>query len=264
MKYGSIKAVWLVVLACIAVLSAPADEVTVDLTSIVLESFNGESTHEWHDGRHPRTYEFTWEMSASKFATTATDADGNEVNYPVSTYVDAWPIALFGYNRGGRDIKSFGINGRFDRQGYNWIDVYPVDGDGEPFEIPMPGRVRYMDLWVWGANLNYYIETYVRDYQGIVHIIRLGNIAHQGWRNLRANIPNNIRQSKRILPARAQLQFVKFRIWTQPLEQVNNFYIYFKQFKILTDTFETLFDGDDLADPDLIPELWAGGGNNTN
>ena len=222
-----------------------------------MESFNGDTTHEWHDGKHPRTYEFTWEMSASKFTTTVTDANGNEVSYPVSTYVEAWPIALYGYNREGRDIKSFGINGRFDRQGYNWIDLYAVDSSGEPFEIPMPGRVRYMDLWVWGANLNYYIEAYLRDYQGVVHIVRLGNIAHQGWRNLRANIPNNIRQAKRILPARAQLQFVKFRIWTQPLEQVSNFYIYFKQFKILTDTFESLYDGDDLADPDLVPEFWA-------
>ena len=260
MKYGSIKAVCLVVLACIAVLSATADELTVDLTSIILESFNGETTHEWFDGRHPRSFEFSWAMTASKFATTATDQDGNEVTYPRSTYVEAWPIALFGYNRDGRTIKSFGINGQFDRQGYNWIDVYPVETDGETrFEIPMPGRVRYIDLWVWGANLNYYIEAYIRDNQGIVHIINLGNIAYAGWKNLRANIPNHIRQSKRILPAHASLKFVKFRIWTQPIERVSNFYIYFKQFKILTDTFETLYDGDDLADPDLIPELWAGG-----
>ena len=263
MKYGSIKAICLVVLACIAVLSATADEATVDLTSIVLESFNGEAAHEWHDGRHPRNFEFNWALNASKFATTATDADGNEVTYPRSTYVDAWPIALFGYNRDGRDIKSLGINGRFDRQGYNWIDVYPVESDGTtPFEIPLPGRVRYMDLWIWGSNLDYYVEAYVRDFQGIVHIIRLGGIAHTGWKNLRAHIPNHIQQSKRVLPSHAQLQFVKFRLWTQPTERVNNFYVYFKQFKILTDTFESLFDGDELADPDLIPQLWAEAGDN--
>ena len=260
MKYGSIKAVCLVVLACIAVLSATADDLTVDLTSIILESFNGETTHEWFDGRHPRSFEFSWAMTASKFTTTATDQDGNEVTYPRSTYVEAWPIALFGYNRDGRTIKSFGINGQFDRQGYNWIDLFPVETDGETrFEIPMPGRVRYIDLWVWGANLNYYVEAYIRDNQGIVHIINLGNIAHAGWKNLRANIPNHIRQGKRILPAHAALKFVKFRIWTQPVERVSSFYVYFKQFKILTDTFETLYDGDDLADPDLIPELWADG-----
>jgi len=263
MKHGSIKAVCLVVLACIAVLSAFGDEQTVDLTSIVLESFNGETAHEWHDGKHTRNFDFSWAIDASKFATKTKDGDGNEVNFPITTYVDAWPIALFGYNREGRDIKSLGIHGRFDRQGYNWIDVYPVqEGDDDStnaFEIPMPGRVRYMDLWVWGANLDYYIEAYVRDYQGVVHIIRLGSINHTGWKNLRANIPNHIRQGKRILPSLAQLRFVKFRIWTQPTERVNNFYIYFKQFKVLTDTFESLFDGDELADPDLIPEFWASG-----
>ena len=264
MKYGSIKAVCLVVLACVAVLSATGDEVTVDLTSIVLESFNGDTAHEWHDGKHQRSYDFSWELNASKFATTVEDEDGNEVNYPLSAYVEAWPIALFGYNRDGDDIKSFGINGKFDRQGYNWIDIYPVQGeddDTKSFEIPIPGRLRYIDLWVWGANLNYYIEAYLRDYQGVVHIIRLGTTNHTGWKNLRANIPNNIRQGKRVLPALAGLKFVKFRLWTQPTERVDNFYVYFKQLKVLTDTFESLFDGDELADPELIPELWASNGN---
>jgi hypothetical protein len=182
-------------------------------------------------------------------------------------YVAAWPIAVFGYNREGRDIKSLGIHGRFDRRGYNWIDGYPtLAADGEdagPAEIPIPGRIQYLDMWVWGANLNFYIEAFVRDYQGVVHTIRLGNIGYTGWRNLRANIPANIRQSKRILPSYAGLTFVKFRVWTQPTEKVGDFYIYFKQFKVLTDTFESLFDGDELANPDRVQELWAGGTSGT-
>jgi hypothetical protein len=40
---------------------------------------------------------------------------------------------------------------------------------------------------------------------------------------------------------------------------VGDFYVYFKQLKALTDTFETMFDGDQLADPDVIPGLWTGG-----
>ena len=261
MKHGSIKAVCLVVLVCMTVLSAYGDEQTVDLTSVVLESFNGDTVHEWNDGRHPRRFEFSWALNASRFATKVKDSDGNETNFPISTYVDAWPIALFGYNRGGADIKSFGIRGRFDRKGYNWIDVYPVNIDGDRWEIPMPGRLRYMDLWVWGSNLDYYMEAYLRDYQGIVHCIFLGNLAYTGWKNLRATIPNHIRQTKRIQPTLAPMQFVKFRIWTQPQENVSNFYIYLKQFKVVTDTFESLFDGDELADPDRIPELWADTGN---
>jgi len=39
--------------------------------------------------------------------------------------------------------------------------------------------------------------------------------------------------------------------------KVGDFYIYFKQLIVLTDTFETMFDGDHLADPDIIPTLWS-------
>ena len=262
MKYGSIKAVCLVVLALIAVLSTYGDERTVDLTSIVLEDFSDITTHEWNDGRHPRNLEFSWSMAASKFATKSKDEKGNEVNYPVMAYVQTWPIALFGYNREGKTIKSLGIHGRFDRRGFNWMDLYPVSSDGKPFEIPMPGRVRYMDVWAWGSNLEYLVEVYVRDYQGVVHIVNMGSLAHTGWKNIRANIPRNIHQSKRVLPNLAQLRFIKFRIWTQPSEQVGDFYIYFKQFKVLTDVFESTFDGDELADPDLVPQLWANGSSN--
>ena len=258
MKYGSIKAVCLIVLACFAIPSAAGSDVTVDLNSVVLDSFNGDTTHEWYDGRHHRIYEYTWALAASRFATVFTDDEGSETAFPLHTFVDAWPIALYGHNREGRTIRSMGINGRFDRQGYNWIDIFPVEMDGEtPFEIPMPGRVRHMDLWVWGANLDLYLEAYIRDYQGIVHRIWLGHTRHAGWRNLRANIPNHIRQDKRVLPAHGQLHFVKFRLWSQPNERVDNFFIYLNRFKILTDTFESLFDGDELADPDLIPLLWA-------
>jgi hypothetical protein len=205
-------------------------------------------------------------VAASKFASKTADEEDNEVQYPITAYVEAWPIALFGYNRNQDPIKSFGINGRFDRQGYNWIDIYPVQGEGddaEPFEIPMPGRVRYFDLWVWGSNLQYTLEAYVRDHQGMVHIVQFGSLAYPGWRNLRGNIPQTVHQAKRVLPNLAGLKFLKFRIWTQPVEKVDNFYVYFKQFKILTDTFESLFDGDELADPDHVPQLWAGGGGDS-
>jgi hypothetical protein len=244
MKHGSFKTGCLILWACITVFSAFGDENTVDYESVILESFDGNS-------------DYVWKTDASKFATKT-----DEQAFPQLTYVAAWPIAAFGYNRdGSKDIKSLGIHGRFDRRGYNWIDVYPTRADeGEdagPAEIPIPGRINYMDLWVWGSNLDYYIEAYVRDYQGVVHNIRMGNIGYAGWRNLRAVIPNNIRQSKRILPRLAGLTFVKFRIWTQPSEKVGDFYIYFKQFKVLTDTFESLYDGDELADPERVQELWA-------
>jgi hypothetical protein len=248
MKHGSFRAVGLIAWAFITVITAFGDESTVSYESFILESFDGDSN-------------YTWKLDASKFA-TKTD---NET-FPQLSFVSTWPAALFGSNREGKELKSLGIWGRFDRRGYNWIDVYPVAADGGddagPAEIPIPGRVQYLDLWVWGSNLNYYIEVYVRDYQGVVHVINLGHIAYGGWKNLRVRMPNHIRQAKRVLPSLASLQFVKFRIWTQPTEPVNNFYVYFDQFKILTDTFEMLYDGDELADPTRIQELWEAASTN--
>ena len=256
MKQGGFKAlsfaVCLILMAGIAVSTAFGDEDTKDYESIVLEFFNDEASHEWTIGSKTYSFDFGWALDASKFASTIDDE-----SFPKMTYVPAWPQAYYGINSQGKDIKSLGIWGKFDRRGYNWVDVYPVDGDGEPFEIPIPGRVSYFDMWVWGANLQYYIEIYIRDWQGVVHTLYLGNIAYQGWKNLRVQVPTSIPQAKRVLPRLASLQFIKFRIWTTPVERVDNFYVYFNHFKVLTDTFETLFDGNDLADPDRVQELWA-------
>lgn len=248
MKHGSFKAIRAALclfLALAPVLSGFGDEVTAQLESIILDNFNGDS-------------DYTWKLEASKFATKTDD-----VSFPQMAYVNAWPIAVYGYNRdGSKDIKSLGIHGRFDRRGYNWIDLYPTKGgDGDdaddPVEIPIKGRVRTLDMWIWGANYDFYVEVYLRDLGGVVHNIKLGNIGHTGWKNFRVNIPGSITQSKRTLPRRAGLTFVKFRIWTQPTERVGDFYVYFKQLKALTDIFESLFDGNELADPDFVQELWA-------
>ncbi|MDR2500596.1 MAG: flagellar filament outer layer protein FlaA [Treponema sp.] len=241
MKHGSFKAVCLIFMASVAVASVFSDENTVSLESVILEAFNGDSEYEWR-------------VAASKFATK-----NDEETFPKLSYVSAWPVALFGYSP-SEEQQSLGIWGRFDRRGYNWVDIYPVASGGEddaaPAEIPIPGRVKFLDLWVWGSNLNYYVEAYVRDYQGVPHIINLGNIAYTGWKNLRAAVPARIPQAKRVLPHLASLKFVKFRIWTQPNEPVGDFYVYIDQFKVLSDTFESLYDGNDLANPEKVQELW--------
>lgn len=259
-KQGSLRVICLAVFACIAVLPVHSQQLhrPANLESRILESFNG-------DDDAP----YIWRTRASRFASVRRgddgqpmqDGDGNAMRYPRTAFVEAWPTQVFGFNRNNEQVlRSFGLNGRFDRRGYNWIDIYPTladDPDGRPFEIPIPGRVVNIDCWVWGANLRFFIEIYLRDYRGVVHALRLGDLNFTGWQNLNVNIPSSIPQGRRSPPFHAGLHFVKFRIWTRPVERVDNFFIYFNQLKILTDTFEALFDGNDLADPRNVERLWA-------
>jgi hypothetical protein len=244
MKQGSFKAVCLMLLATMAIGAAFGDDITMNSTSVILESFDGDSP-------------YVWKVAGSKFA-TKTDED----SWPKSSSIAAFPQALFGLNREEKDLRSLGIWGKFDRQGYNWIDIYPVEADGGddagPFEIPMPGRLQNMDIWVWGSNFDYTLEAYFRDHNGVIHIVPMGRLNFQGWRNVQARIPANIPQTKRILPSLAPLRLVKFRVWTPPYEPVGDFRIYFDQFKVLTDTFDSLYDGNELAMPERIQELWNG------
>ena len=267
MKQGSFRAVRrhvfltviVLVLLCSTVGSVFANEKPTDLLSIVIESFNGSTVREWSYGGRTFSHDFDWAMDASRFATKDHDNP-----FPRKAFVEAYPRQLFGDNRQNLDLRSLGVWGRFDRRGHNWIDIYPIETgsgqDGEPpipFEIPMPGRITAVDVWVWGSNLNLRLEAYFRDHQGLIHVIEMGNLAFSGWRNLLVNVPHTIPQVKRVQPVYAGLSFVKFRIWSSPFERVDNFFVYFNQMKVLTDTFETMFDGNDLADPENVRALWA-------
>lgn len=232
-----------------------ADDQTVNLQSAVIQDFDNPDAQPWF-------------LIGSKFATK---------NYPKLSFVKTWPVSLHGANTEGKDLRSLGIAMLFDRMEYNWVDIVPGKKSGEgpdvtyaPIEIPLPGRVAMLDMWVWSGNFDYYIEAFVRDYKGIVYTLPMGNLTHIGWKNMRCYIPANIPQSKKYLPAKEGISLVKFRIWTRPTERVvmpvaadasdfeKAIYFYFDQIKVLTDTFETLYDGDSLSTLDGIKNLWGG------
>ncbi|TFG82923.1 MAG: hypothetical protein E4H20_06690 [Spirochaetales bacterium] len=261
MKQRVVKAIGLS-LAFIFMLSAVqafADDSTVTLESVIVQSFDDADAQPWF-------------VIGSKFATAG---------YPKLAYVNTWPIALQGANPSDKNLKSLGIAMLFDRKEYNWVDIVPgtKTGSGEsisyaPRELDLPGRVNSVNMWIWSGNYDYYIEAYIRDYTGIVHVVPMGNLSHIGWKNFRANLPSNIPQSKKYLPKRETLTLVKFRIWTRPTEVVaaptrpdapqyeKAIYFYLDHFKVLTDTFESLYDGDSLTDPKFMNDVWGSGASN--
>ena len=224
-----------------------ADEVTQNLESMIIESFDDPSGREWY-------------AQASKFV-----ADG----LPVMVYAPAWPEALYGRNSNALDLQVLGVKAAFMRQGYNSIEIVPVtEGDqGElvPDPILLPGRVKQLDLWAWGSNYDYYLEVHLRDYLGRVHVLYLGALRYVGWKNLRVEIPTYIPQAGGYITEGGftkNMEFLKLVVWTKPNENVAGFNIYFDQIKILTDTFVSRFDGDELAEVDRVQEIWSNAGGN--
>ena len=241
MKRGGFLIVSIVALLCLVVPGiAFADESTTNLQSIVLESFDpGPNRHQWY-------------AQGSQFI-----AKG----YPKWTFAKAWPEALFGRNTDNKDLEVLGVNAAFDRQGYNRLEIFPVTKDSsgklvsDPIQIP--GRVHSLDLWVWGSDHNYYMEVQLEDYTGAVHVLRLGGLNYAGWRDLNVNIPSYIPQSVNTIPKLRGLKLIKFIIWTEPTADVSNFYVYLDQIKVLTDTFESRIDGEGLANPATVQQIWS-------
>jgi hypothetical protein len=225
-----------------------ADETTVNLESRVIQDFSKPEAQNWF-------------VLGSKFSTG---------DFPHIGYIKGGPTAILGDKNAAGDSRSLGVAMLFDRKEYNWVDVVPGTKD-KPIELSMPGRVKMIDMWVWSGNFNYYLEAFVRDYRGVVYTIPMGDLNFVGWRNLRINLPDNIPQSKKYLPRREGLTLVKFRIWTRPTEVVvvpgmedqkdidKAVKFYFYNIKVLTDTFESLFDGDALTDPQVYQDALGSG-----
>jgi len=240
MRKGSILIICLAVLFLLVLPTVTADTATENLESRILESFDPDS----------RTTD--WMVVGSKFITEG---------FPKQTYTKAWPEAVFGSNSEGKDLEVLGINAKWDRKGYNNIEIIPVkkDADGNMVAnpIPIPGRVKKLDMWVWCSDFNYYFEVHLKDTNGVVHVLNMGSLQRVGWNNYYTNIPGYISQSGQYVPYIKSLELVKIVIWTKPSENVSNFFVYFDQIKVLTDTFISRFDGDDLAAQGKSSEIWG-------
>jgi hypothetical protein len=228
MKPG-LRAVFLTTLPLLLLLCtvlAVADEETVNLQSKVIASFDDP------DGMQ-------WIVQGSKFVTK---------DFPQATTVRTWPDSLYGRNPEQKNLIALGIPARKGS-----------DGKLAPASLALPGRVKSLDLWVWGSNFNYTMDVHLRDFEGVDRVLHMGSLNYPGWKNLSVGITGNIPQSRRYIPRFQALDLTKFVIWTTPTEKVDDFYVFLDEVKILTDLFESRFDGDNLADPKTLDQLWAQG-----
>lgn len=230
MKQGVVLTVFVLMFTVVCIPLAAQDS-GVNYQTYMVETFDS-----------PESSEITWNGIGSKFITEG---------YPILKYFDGMPNALrVMQSDAEQEYKFLGAQFKFNRKGDNWIDIYPTKGSGEgeaaPYEIPFKGIVQRLDLWVWGAGYAYDLEILVRDCNGRIHTLPVTTLNYYGWRNLAVNIPSNIQQRSRYLSQTKNMSFVAFRVRTQPTENVDDFYIFFDEFKALTNTRLASYDGFEL------------------
>jgi hypothetical protein len=253
MKKGKLLVMCLVIMLLASPLFAQDVSGTTNYQSVILEGFDSFEERQWV-------------ACGSKFINdeyvVGSGAAGCE-SVVRSQLVDAWPEALYRQPPEGEAARSLGINAAFNRKGYNYLEIIPAqenqDGDLVASPVQIPGNVRNLDLWVWGSNRNYYMELHLRDYRGISHTVDLGDIDFRGWHNLRVSIPSSIPQEVVYVPQRQGLELTKLVLWTRPAERTDEFFVYLDQLKVFTDMFEEPFDGERLADPEYVQQLWSQG-----
>ncbi len=227
MKYK--KVIPLVMLFFVLIGAVHAQNVSVEaIDSIAIDTFDGVTTE--------------WTIRGSR------DVDERFLD---SRVVDAWPRTLHGVNP-TEERRALGIRGGFTRRGYNFIEVVPPGGS-----VLLPGVVREIELWVWSARRNYYMTAELQDHRGVYHTISIGNINHLGWKKVSARVPVSVSQLRQQFGPGEQLELLKLLIWTRPEANVDQFQIYLDDLRVVTDTYRDFTDGDELANPETIEQIWG-------
>ena len=179
---------------------------------------------------------------------------------------EAGPEALFI----PADQKKYclGVKGAFKTMGFNFIEVLPPVYKAElypqlsnlftnpipnPYNdrfIPLPGRIRSIDVWVAGRNYNYNLEIWIQDFNGFVYALEMGKINFPGWRNMSKPLPVYIPQEEKHIPKEQPLKFIKYVLRADPFERADKFFVYFDHMKVVTDLYVVRYDGiDNIKEP---------------
>ncbi|MDR3283738.1 MAG: flagellar filament outer layer protein FlaA [Treponema sp.] len=150
-----------------------------------------------------------------------------------------------------------GIQVGYRRKADNWFEVFPVNEDNSHYEFPLEGIVSQIDFWVWGTDYHYSLELMIRDTEGLVHVLPVGSLYFQGWKNFIVPIPSNIRQRSRKVTAAPGLAFLGFRVRAKPTEYADKFTVYFDQLKYTTAILDTIYDGYELRNENFDAQQGA-------
>ena len=191
-------------------------------------------------------------ITGSKFLINGkiTNENNTELTLPDMKLYPTRPVGMGVL--GDDSTNSLGVTVSWFRRGYNYFVITPK------VQKRIPGRVKSLDVWVWGGNFMYNMEMHIEDYIGYVHALPMGNLHYVGWRNLTVTIPTAIPQDEPYVPRVKGLKFLRFRLWSTPNERKDRFHVFLDYFKAVTDIFREQYDGYSLEQT-LAKELGGAG-----
>ncbi|MBN2158874.1 MAG: endoflagellar filament sheath protein [Spirochaetes bacterium] len=183
---------------------------------------------------------------------------------PNDMNVEEWSVT----DKGKKKEKCLGVKFQFKYPGTNqvhilappqvdWKDKSPkytfnpsTGKDEQERGIELPGQCKGISIWVHGRGHPYNLEAWVKDYRGSTHIIKFGSVNFVGWRPMKAFIPVGVPQSFESFPQTRVTKITRFVLRAVPNapreELMEMTYFFFDQLKVLTDTYEVNFDGNEL------------------
>jgi hypothetical protein len=183
---------------------------------------------------------------------------------PNDMNVQEWSLT----EKGKKKEKCLGIKFQFRYPGTNeihvlappqldWKDKTPkmtfnpsTGKDEQERGLELPGKARGISVWVHGRGHPYALEAWVKDFRGATHILKFGSINFVGWRPMKVAIPISVPQEFESFPQTRITKITRFVIRAVPNapreELMEVAYFFFDQVKVLTDTYEVNFDGNEL------------------
>ena len=216
------------------VTNVPPDISAEDVKAIVVEDFEGDISG-WKVESTPKKFNTTDENKKKKDPVIALDLK-QVSGAPADLVAERWSAD----GKGTKKDKCLGVHFQFKYPGYNSVSIIPKD------PIRFPGRVKGLSLWVQGRGKNYDLEAWIKDYNGSVHVIKFGSLNYVGWKPLKARIPEFIPQSIESYPQTKTLVLERLVVRSSPNENTEEAFFFFDQLKVLTESFEVNFDGQDL------------------
>ena len=122
--------------------------------------------------------------------------------------------------------------------------------------LQLPGRIRAISMWVHGRGFPYTLEVWIKDFRGEVHVLRKQSVNFVGWRPVIFEVPGIIPQTADTYPVTRVVKLVRIVLRESAFipgerarmarSNTTNAFIFFDQIKVLTDTYEVYFDGQEM------------------